>query len=113
MKKNNGIVYLYGFSTKRESQLVNLLKIIKEQIKIEPNFKLVLLHDAVIGFSEKGKKNHAILELLNLSIKIYAIKADLLARGIDIKNLNKKINIINYENLVDLLAEIPKIVSWL
>jgi sulfur relay protein TusB/DsrH len=112
VKKNNFIIYLYGFNTLRKFQLDNLLKIIKEQINIGANIKLVLIHDGVIGLSKKGKKNTSLLDLLNLPLTIYAIKADLLARGIDIKNLYEKIKIIDYEDLVDLLAETPRIVSW-
>ena len=113
MKKNNILVYLYGFSTWHKAQLKNLSTIIKEQIKSETKIKLVLIHDGVIGFSKKGKISSAILELLNLAIDIYAIQPDLLARGIDVEKIHEKVHIIEYKELVDILAEIPNIVSWL
>ena len=113
MKKNSSIIYLYGFNTRRKFQIDNLLKIIKEQINIGVKIKLILIHDGVIGLSKREKKDTSILELLNLPVLIYAIKADLLARGIDINNLYEKVKIIDYEDLVDLLAETPKIISWI
>jgi sulfur relay protein TusB/DsrH len=50
---------------------------------------------------------------LNLPITIYAINPDIIARGIDPVNLRNNIKGIGYEELVDILAKTPKIVSWI
>lgn len=112
MEKNNSIVYLYGFSLRHKSQLKDLLKIINEQLKATAIIKLVLVHDGVIGISKKSKPNSIFLALLNLPIEIYALEPDLLARGIDVKTKRNSILLINYDKLVDILAETPKICSW-
>jgi sulfur relay protein TusB/DsrH len=52
-------------------------------------------------------------KLLNLPITTYSLLPDLKARGIDATKLQNKVKGIKYEDLVDLLVTIPKIVSWM
>jgi len=113
MEENDSIVYLYGFSLRFRHKLDDLLKIIKEQSKININIKFVLIHDAVIGTEKKSKITSSLVELLNFPITIYAMIPDIIARGIDPINLRNKIKGIDYEELVDILANTPKIVSWM
>ena len=75
--------------------------------------KIVLMHDGVIGLSKMGKTPSTLIELLNLPIDVYAIIPDIKARGIDIHTIHDKIHLIEYDFLVDILAIMPKIVSWL
>ncbi len=112
MVNKNSIVYLYGFSTMLESNLQNFKKIVEIQIEQNHNISIVFVHDGVIGTSQKSKITPLMKELLKLPLKFYVIIPDLKARGIDTKNLQTKINGIDYDDLVDILAETPKIVSW-
>jgi sulfur relay protein TusB/DsrH len=113
MKENESIVYLYGFSLRFSDKIENLLKILKEQSKTNMNIIYVLIHDAVIGTSKKNLIPPSLVELLNLPITMYVMIPDLLARGIDPTNLRNNIKGIGYEELVDILANTPKIVSWI
>ncbi len=105
-------MYLYGFSTMLESKLINLIKIIEQQLKQNHQISIVFIHDGVIGTSEKNKRTPSMKKLLDLSLTTYSLLPDLRARGIDAINLQKKVKGIEYEDLVDILVTIPKIVSW-
>ena len=74
---------------------------------------MILIHDGVIGTSVKSKKSQYLEEFLNLPIEFYSITPDLKARGIDPKDLPDGIKNIEYEDLVDILAEVPRIFSWM
>ncbi|MFX1444973.1 MAG: sulfurtransferase complex subunit TusB [Promethearchaeota archaeon] len=113
VENNNLIVYLFGFSLRKNDQSANLISIISDQINAGARIKIVLMHDGVIGISKLGKVPSSLKKLLNLPIEIYAIIPDIKARGIDIKAINEKIVLIEYENLVDILVETSQIVSWL
>ena len=113
MENKNNLVYLYGFSLRKDTQLGNLITILNEQIQTEAKIKIVLMHDGVIGISKIVKVPSSLMELLNLPIEIYALIPDIKARGIDIQAISDKIHLIKYDELVDILAETPKIVSWL
>ena len=113
MESSNHLVYLYGFSLRKDAQLGKLITIIKEQINLGANIKIVLMHDGVIGISKIGKTPLSLMELLDLPVEVYAIIPDIKARGIDIQAIQEKIHLIEYDKLVDILSETPKIVSWL
>jgi sulfur relay protein TusB/DsrH len=38
---------------------------------------------------------------------------DVKARGIDSETIHEKVILIEYEELVDILADTPKIISWM
>lgn len=113
MEKEKEITYLFGFSTRKEYHLENTLIIIKEQLKLGASIKFVLIHDGVVGISNRGKKSNLLEQLLDLPILVYAVKPDLIARGIDTNNIDNRVNTLNYEELIDILAETPRIVSWM
>lgn len=113
MSENTSIVYLYGFSTMLESKFVNLIKIIEHQIKQNIQISIVFIHDGVIGTSQKNKVTQQMQKLLELPLTVYSMIPDLKARGIEVKNLQKNVNGIEYDDLVDILADTPKIVSWM
>lgn len=113
MKIKNSILYLYGFSPRLRDKMESLLKILKEQIKSNFEIHIVLIHDGVIGSTTKGKVSEILLELSNLPLNVYALIPDLKARGMDSNNLFNKIRGINYEDLVDILVDTQKIVSWM
>ena len=113
MNEDNEMVYLYGFSLRQRDKSESLLKIFNEHIKQKAKITLVLLHDGVIGVTQKSKIPHILEQLLQNPITIYALISDILARGMNIKDLRNHIKAIDYEDLVDILVENPKIVSWL
>ena len=110
MKK---ILYLYGFNTKHNIKSTFLKRIIQEELNLGAEINLVLLHDAVLGISKKEKTPDLINQLLNLPLNIYAVKPDIIARGLDPNMVFQKIKIIEYDDLVDLLVEMPITASWM
>ena len=113
MVDDNSIIYLYGFSTMLESKLINLIKIIEKQIEQNSKISVVFIHDGVIGTSKVNKVSPTMKKLLNLPITTYSLLPDLNARGIDATKLQNKTTGIEYNDLVDLLVSIPKVVSWM
>lgn len=107
------ILYLFGFSEMMEKQLERLLPILKAQLKKDYRIGFVLMHDGVIGFSEKSKTPESIKDLLGLDIALYVLKPDIKARGIPLNQLHDKIKAIEYDELVDVLESARKIISWL
>ena len=112
-KEVKKLVYLFGFSPWKSDQLENLQKLIQLQVNLNVEISVVLMHDGVIGASNKGLTPDALLKLLELPISVFALTPDLRARGIDLNALHEKIVMLDYEELVDILAEKPSIMSWL
>lgn len=110
MKK---ILYLYGYSTKHNIKSTLLNRIIQEELNLGAEINLVLLHDAVIGISKKETTPDFLNQLLNLPLNIYALKPDIIARGLDPNMVFEKIKPIGYDDLVDLLVEVPITASWM
>jgi len=113
MENEKDIVYLYGFSTRKPMYLNNLLGIISEQAEYNVSITIVLIHDGVIGTSQSGTIPNSLDKLLNLSVSVFALTPDLLARGIEPNTVDTRIKCIGYDELVDILAKIPKIASWM
>ncbi|MFW9927973.1 MAG: DsrH/TusB family sulfur metabolism protein [Candidatus Thorarchaeota archaeon] len=113
MLENQKLIYLFGFSSRQTNHLVQLLPIIKEQIKLGLKIYVILLHDGIIGVSISGQMPNAMNELLNLNLNVYALSPDIIARGLDPTNIDKRVQIIEYSELVDHLVKIPNIVSWM
>ena len=113
MTENLEIVYLFGFSGLTGNHLRRLLPILKSQIKKNTKLGLVLLHDGVIGISTKGKIPKQMEELLNLDVAVFAMKSDIIARGIAPEYVHNKIMSIEYDDLIDFIDATPKIVSWM
>ena len=110
---NEELVYLYGFSTRKQAYLDNLLSILKDQTDNGSSIAIVLIHDGVIGTSQSGTIPSSLEKLLSLSVSVFAITPDLLARGIEPSTVDPRIRCIEYEDLVDILAKTPKIASWM
>jgi len=113
MNEDKEMVYLYGFSLRQRDKSESLLKIFNEHIKQKTKINLILLHDGVIGVSQKSKTPPVLEELFQTPITIYALISDILARGMDLKDLRNNIKAIDYEDLVDILVNNQKLVSWL
>ena len=113
MEKRKDIVYLYGFSTRKQMYLDNLLGIVSEQAENNFSIAIVLIHDGVIGTSQSGTIPKSLDKLLNLSVSVFAMTPDLLARGIEPNTIDHRIQCIEYDELVDILAQTPKVASWM
>jgi len=100
---NEDLVYLYGFSTRKQVHLDNLFGIVSEQTKNNVSIAVVLIHDGVIGTSQSGKIPSSLDKLLNLSVSVFAMTPDLLARGIEPNTIDPRIKCIEYDELVDIL----------
>ncbi len=110
---NEDIAYLFGFSTRKQMYLGNLLSIVSEQTENNVSIAIVLIHDGVIGTSQNGTIPSLLDKLLNLSISVFALTPDLLARGIEPDTVDHRIKCIDYDELVDILAQTPKVASWM
>lgn len=113
MAKSEEIIYLFRFSARETKQLSHLLPIIKGQIQQQIKITIILLHDGIIGTSKLGQMPREMEELLDLNLKVKALTPDIIARGLDPINIDKRVQCIEYAELVDHLVEIPKIVSWM
>ncbi|MHA1509628.1 MAG: DsrH/TusB family sulfur metabolism protein [Promethearchaeota archaeon] len=110
---NHELVYLYGFSTRKQVYLDNLLSILKDQTDNGVSIAIVLIHDGVIGTSQSGTIPNSLDKLLRLSVSVFGMTPDLLARGIEPNTVDPRIKCIEYDELVDILAQTPKIASWM
>jgi sulfur relay protein TusB/DsrH len=113
MENEIDIVYLYGFSTRKQMYLSNLLGVVSEQIEKNYIVAIVLLHDGVIGTSQNGTIPKLLKELLNLQVSVFALLPDLLARGIEPNTVDPRIKCIEYGELVDILVQTQKVASWM
>ena len=113
MENEKDIVYLYGFSTRKQMYLDNLLGVVSAQIENNVSIVIVLIHDGVIGASQNGTIPDLLEKLLNLPVSVFVLLPDLLARGIEPNTVDPRIECIEYDELVDILAQIPKVVSWM
>ncbi|MFX1269090.1 MAG: sulfurtransferase complex subunit TusB [Promethearchaeota archaeon] len=113
MEQNFDMIYLFGFSPRYGNELNRLLPIIKHHLQEGKSIGMVLIHDGVIGASSKGKMTLSMEQLGNLSFKLYVMKPDFKARGIPLEHIHEKIKPIEYTELVDLLDNSQKVISWM
>jgi len=111
--KDKSIVYLFGFSPWQGTQLKNLLNIIENQLETNAEVTLILIHDGVIGTSRKGITPPSLEKLLNLPISVHVMIPDLKARAINPEEVLDRIYKLEYDDLVDILVDAPRIVSWM
>jgi len=108
MEIEKDIVYLYGFSTRKQVYLDNLLGIVSEQIENNVSIAIVLIHDGVIGTSQSGIIPGLLDKLLNLSISVFALIPDLLARGIELNTVDPRIKCIEYNDCLLYTSPSPR-----
>lgn len=113
MVEDLDIVYLFGFSGLTGNHLERLLPILKSQIKKNTKLGLVLIHDGIIGITTKGKIPKQMEELLSLGVVVFAMKPDMMARGIAPEYIHDKIKSIEYKDLIDVIDATPKVISWM
>jgi sulfur relay protein TusB/DsrH len=113
MKDNLDVVYLFGFSELTGNHLRRLLPILESQIKKNTKLGLVLIQDGVIGISTMGKIPKQTEELLNLDVAVFAMIGDIISRGIRPEFIHKKVESIDYDQLIDIIDNTPKVISWM
>ena len=113
MSENSELIYLFGFSSRQTNQLTQLLPIIKDQINLRVKITVILLHDGVIGISKYGQIPDSLNKLLALNLRVCALIPDIIARGLDPNNVDTRVHCIEYDELVDYLVQITKVVSWM
>lgn len=105
MAKN---LIIYGFSGFNHDQKNRMQTI---AVGLE-DCAVALLEDAVIGAEKNGTEN-PYADLINKNISFYCVVEDLKARGMDPQKLSEGISPIGYVDLIDLIDQTEKIISWL
>ncbi|MEX2684987.1 MAG: DsrH/TusB family sulfur relay protein [Candidatus Sigynarchaeota archaeon] len=111
--KKHDIVYLVGHSARQECQLENIIPIVDSQYESGKDVGIVLMQDGVIGTSKRGTVPDTFNYFTEMDIPVHVLAPDLKARGINPGQLIDKVDVITYEDLVDILVESSKIVSIL
>ena len=107
------ILYLFGYSERTGNHLERLLPLLEVQTQKGKNVGLVFIHDGVIGLNTNGTIPDKVEKLLSSDITVKAMVPDMKARGIPIESLHDKVKPIEYDDLVDLLDNSQKIISWM
>ncbi|MFX0100197.1 MAG: sulfurtransferase complex subunit TusB [Candidatus Hodarchaeota archaeon] len=110
MAEKHDFLYLVGYNSREYSDLAKLLDILGAQSGSN-SIGVVLIQDGVIGLSKKGRAPAFLSDLMKLSLKVYAMVPDLKARGI--QKIIDGVDGIEYGDLVDLMVDSTKVVSWL
>ena len=76
------------------------------------NSSILFIEDAVISVMKSTKFSKTISNSLK-DFKMYALKPDLEARGLSLDNVIKGVEIVGYEEFVDLTTEHDSVQSWL
>ncbi|MFW9773474.1 MAG: sulfurtransferase complex subunit TusB [Candidatus Heimdallarchaeota archaeon] len=113
MEKVIDMVYLFGFSPRFGNELNRLVPILKSQIEKGKKISIVFIHDGVIGTSSKGKITESVNILRGLMLKKYVMTPDLAARGIPLEHIQEDLQPIDYMELVDIMENSNKIISWM
>ena len=113
MIDNLDVIYLFGFSELTGNHLRRLLPLLKSQIRKNTKLGLVLIQDGVIGISTKGTIPKQMEELLTLDVTVFAMIGDITSRGIKPEFIHNKIESIDYDSLIDLIDNTPKVISWM
>lgn len=113
MIDNLDVIYLFGFSEMTGNHLRRLLPLLKSQVKKNTKLGLVLIQDGVIGISTMGTIPKQMEELLNLDVAVFAMINDIISRGIKPESIHNKVESIEYDDLIDLIDNTPKVISWM
>jgi len=99
------MLHILRHSPHSESRFTSCLR------AVNANQSLLLIEDAVYGLLP-GTSTRNALEYLPASVNLYAMEADLQARGLALDDLSSRIRAVNYAMMVELCAEHAKVVSW-
>lgn len=76
-----------------------------------PQQSLLLIEDAVYGLLPRSRTLNSLL-ILPGSVRLFAIEADVLARGLALDDLPDRVAMISYADMVELCIDHQKVVSW-
>lgn len=76
-----------------------------------PQQSLLLIEEAVYGLLPRSS-TLASLQILPGSVGLYALEADILARGLALDDLPDRVRLIDYAAMVQLCSGHSKVVSW-
>jgi len=107
------MVYLFGFSPRYGNELSRLIPILKSQSQNGRQIGIIFIHDGVISASSKGKMTDSMNGLKGLTLKKYVLIPDLTARGIPLEHIQEGIHPIEYTDLVDIIENSHKVISWM
>ncbi|MFX1497058.1 MAG: DsrH/TusB family sulfur relay protein [Promethearchaeota archaeon] len=107
------MIYLFGFSPRYGDELNRLVPILKNHVNNGKKMGIVFIHDGVIGVSAKGKMIESMIELRSLSLKKFVMGPDLSARGIPLEYIQENTKPIGYMELVDIMENSNKVISWM
>lgn len=78
---------------------------------IGPQQGLLLIEDAVYALLPHTSAFNA-MQLLPASVKLFALEADVLARGVAIDDLPPRVTLVDYPGMVELCTRYDKVMSW-
>ena len=90
----------------RDSALESCLRLAR------PGSVLLLMEDGVYGALTDGALAGRVRDALDRH-RVYALQADLAARGISVAALVDGVQVVDYEGFVDLACECSKVQAWL
>lgn len=99
------MLHILRHSPHSESRFASCLRAISSRQS------LLLIEDAVYGLLPRTTGRNT-LEYLPGTVSLYALDADLQARGLALDDLPSRVTIINYPMMVELCLEHDKAVSW-
>ncbi len=107
------LLYLFGFSPRITDRLNKLQGFISHQIKAGKTVGIAFLHDGVVGAGPGGSCPDSVIGILKNGVRIFALGPDLDARGFKDKQLEKGIQRINYDELMQLIVDSTTLCSWM
>lgn len=99
------LLHILRHSPAGGSQLSSCLRVVTSRQAV------LLIEDAVYALLP-GSSAFGSLRLLPADIRLYVLENDLLARGLALDDLPKRVQTIGYDRMVELCAESGKVVSW-
>lgn len=99
------MLHILRHSPHTESRFASCLR------AISSGQSLILIEDAIYALFPGTSARNA-LEYLPGTIGLYALDVDLTARGVALDDLPSQVRVINYQMMVELCLEHPKVISW-
>ena len=100
------ILHTVNRSPYRETTLESCLRVAL------PGSALLLIEDGVYAALASGEAALRVREAL-AQMRVFALRADLLARGLGDSDLVDDVQVVDYAGFVDLACEYDKVQSWM
>jgi tRNA 2-thiouridine synthesizing protein B len=76
-----------------------------------PKQGLLLIEDGIYALLPRTTALSA-LQLLPASVRLYALESDVVARGMAMDDIPKRVSLIDYPTFVQLCTQYSKVLSW-